>query len=334
MPTGFMQYGFENNAGDINPLSNNQPPLPTSLRVQFELTVPQTALTVLNGIFPFPLSGVAPGATLVVINNSQPGSLTYPASATPRGLVVTTVSGVGVYAHATTGNGVEGRTSSGAANGVYGVNTSYGPGVYGESRASSAGPGAAIYGRALTPGGYAGYFDGKVFVVGFLWKNGGGFQIDNPRDSANSYLYHSYVESNDMMTVYNGNITTDADGNATVELPGYFEALNRDFRYQLTVIGEFAQAIVAEEVRDNRFGIKTDKPNVRVSWQVTGIRQDAWANANRIEAEVQKPEGERGKYVSPREHGQPETAGIFYIEPLESEEIEVDSGLQQRQQGE
>ena len=86
---------------------------------------------------------------------------------------------------------------------------------------------------------------------------------------------HSFVESPpDMMNVYDGNVSTDADENASVELPGYFEALNRDFRYQLTVIGEFAQAVVAEEVRDNRFRMKTDKPNVRLSWQITGIRQD------------------------------------------------------------
>jgi hypothetical protein len=104
-----------------------------------------------------------------------------------------------------------------------------------------------------------------------------------------------------------------------VNLPSYFEALNRDFHYQLTVIGQFAQAIVAEEIRGNSFSIKTDKPNVRVSWQVTGIRQDAWANANRFEVEVDKPEGERGKYLAPREHGHPREAGIHYASPLASD---------------
>jgi trimeric autotransporter adhesin len=175
-------------------------------------------------------------------------------------------------------------------------------------------------------GGWAGYFEGPVFVTGKLTKFGGGFRIDNPADPANSYLDHSWVESNDMMNVYNGNTTTDDDGNATVELPGYFEALNRDFRYQLTVVGQFATAIVAEEVRDNRFRIKTDKPNVMVSWQVTGIRQDVWANAIRIEVEVQKTEAERGKYLHPEEHGQPATAGIIQIELPVAEETELDSG--------
>ncbi len=84
--------------------------------------------------------------------------------------------------------------------------------------------------------GRAAYFSGDVYVNGTLGKAGGGFKIDHPLDPANQYLQHSFVESPDMMNVYNGNIRTDANGEATVMLP-LFEALNRDFRYQLTVIG-------------------------------------------------------------------------------------------------
>ena len=80
-----------------------------------------------------------------------------------------------------------------------------------------------------------------------------------------------------MMNIYNGNVVTDASGNATITMPNWFEALNQDFRYQLTVIGEFAQAIVSKKVQNNQFAIKTDKPNVKVSWQVTGIRHDKFA---------------------------------------------------------
>ena len=82
-----------------------------------------------------------------------------------------------------------------------------------------------------------------------------------------------------MMTVYNGNVTTDANGFARVSLPSYFGALNTELKYQLTCIGTFAQAIIAEEVRDNQFVIQTDKPNVKVSWQVTGVRNDPAARA-------------------------------------------------------
>jgi hypothetical protein len=222
-------------------------------------------------------------------------------------------TGNGVTGYSKQRNGVQGTSESPGASGVYGENRRGGWGVAGRSNASSSVMGAAILGEN-TGGGYAGVFNGMVHVTGVLQKSGGGFQIDNPLDPANSYVNHSFVESPDMMNVYNGNVTTDADGNASVELPGYFEALNRDFCYQLTVVGQFAQAIVADEVRENRFSIRTDKPNVRVSWQVTGIRQDAWANAHRTEAVVEKPEGERGRYLAAEEHGQPATAGLFYAE--------------------
>jgi hypothetical protein len=94
----------------------------------------------------------------------------------------------------------------------------------------------------------AGQFFGNVDIQGNLSKSGGTFKIDHPQDPANKYLYHSFVESPDMMNIYNGNITTDANGEATVSMPSYFEAENVDFRYQLTVMGVFAQAIVAEGV--------------------------------------------------------------------------------------
>ena len=144
---------------------------------------------------------------------------------------------------------------------------------------------------------------GNVGIKGNLSKGGGSFKIDHPLDPANKYLYHSFVESPDMMNVYNGNITTDRRGLAKVTLPGYFEALNRDFRYQLTVIGQFAQAIVAKEIQDNAFVIKTNRPGVKVSWQVTGIRHDAYAEAHRIQVEVEKSPDERGHYIHPELFG-------------------------------
>ena len=140
---------------------------------------------------------------------------------------------------------------------------------------------------------------GNANVSGTLTKGAGSFKIDHPLDPANKYLYHSFVESPDMMNIYNGNVITDKHGLATVILPQYFSALNRDFRYQLTVVGQFAQAIIARKVVDNRFVIRTDKPQVEVSWQVTGIRQDAYANAHRIPVEVDKPRQEQGHYLHP-----------------------------------
>ncbi len=154
-----------------------------------------------------------------------------------------------------------------------------------------------VGGTMVTEGGME--VIGNMVVAGTLAKAAGSFRIDHPLDPANKCLQHSFVESPDMMNVYNGNITTDAQGDATVVLPEYCEALNQDFRYQLTAIGQFAQAIVATEIQDNRFTLKTDKPNVKVSWQVTGIRRDPYANDHRIQVEVEKTPGERGRYLYP-----------------------------------
>ena len=160
--------------------------------------------------------------------------------------------------------------------------------------------------------GLAGEFLGDVEVSGTLSKGGGSFKIDHPLDPANKYLYHSFVESPDMMNIYNGNIATDQNGEAVVELPDWFEALNKGFRYQLTVIGTFAQAIVAEKVKGNRFTIRTSEPNVEVSWQVTGIRKDAFADRHRIPVEQVKPEIERGYYLHPDAFDQPAERSIEF----------------------
>jgi len=178
------------------------------------------------------------------------------------------------------------------------------------SAASGNAEGAGNLGITNFTGNSTIYLEGNVSVSSNLSKGGGSFKIDHPLDPANKYLYHSFVESPDMMNVYNGNVTTSKQGLATVVLPDYFEALNRDFRYQLTVIGRFAQAIVAKEVRHNRFTIKTSKPGVKVSWQVTGIRQDAYANAHRIQVEEEKSPQEQGRYLHPELFGAPPEQAI------------------------
>jgi len=151
---------------------------------------------------------------------------------------------------------------------------------------------------------------GNLHVQGRLTAGVKTFRIDHPLDPENKYLSHSSVESPDVMNIYNGNITTDTEGNATVVLPDYFEALNRDFRYQLTVIGKHAHATVASEIKSNRFSINTDQPNVKVSWQVTGIRQDASARAFPNSVEEEKSETERGLFLHPEHYGYPRERGI------------------------
>ncbi|MBL7749478.1 MAG: hypothetical protein JNM19_18710, partial [Chitinophagaceae bacterium] len=158
-----------------------------------------------------------------------------------------------------------------------------------------------------------------LHVTGTLSKGGGAFKIDHPMDPDNKYLVHSFVESPEMMNIYNGNITTDASGKMTVQLPDYFNSLNKDFRYQLTVIGSFAQAIISKEVNGNSFEIATSQPNVKVSWQVTGVRQDPWANKYRIPNVVDKAAKDKGMYLNPELFNQPESRRIGYTpEPGES----------------
>ena len=121
-----------------------------------------------------------------------------------------------------------------------------------------------------------------------------------------------------MMNIYNGNVITNKQGLAVVVLPDYFEALNRDFRYQLTPIGQFAQAIVAREINHGRFTIKTSRPGVKVSWQVTGIRHDAYADAHRIQVEEERPIQERGKYLHPELFAASQEKAIGYSSPPHS----------------
>ena len=140
------------------------------------------------------------------------------------------------------------------------------------------------------------------------------FQIDHPLDPANRYLFHSFVESPDMMNIYNGNVTLDADGEAVIELPEWFDALNKDFRYQLTAIGAPARDLyIAEEVENNHFKIAGGKPGGKVSWQVTGIRKDPYANAHRILVEEEKSSQERGYYLHPDVYNQPAEKAISNV---------------------
>ena len=254
--------------------------------------------------------GVSASGNLGVYANGVAAGV-YGVSANSTGVIGTSTNYIGVYGSGATG--VNGVSTTGT--GVTGASSS-GPGVVAQSATAWA---LDAYGTSTATGvlagsasGWAAWFNGNVDVDGKLSKAGGSFKIDHPLDPANKYLYHSFVESPDMMNIYNGNVTTDAQGDAVVHLPDWFESLNRDFRYQLTVIGQFAQAIVATEIAEGRFSIKTDKPNVKVSWQVTGIRQDAWANANRIPVEEEKPEVERGFYLHPELYGAPEEKGVLW----------------------
>ena len=192
------------------------------------------------------------------------------------------------------GNGVVGAGGIGAASDGVG-------GIFNGGNSVAGGDGI----DAFAGSGYAGYFDGNVLVFGTLSASTKDFKIDHPLDPANKYLVHASVESSEMVNIYSGNITTNEQGEATVSLPSWFEALNTDFRYQLTVLEQFAQAIVARKIQNHEFTVKTSIPNVEVSWQVTGVRHDAFAMANPLVVEEEKDARLRGFYIHPELHGAP-----------------------------
>jgi hypothetical protein len=227
------------------------------------------------------------------------------------------------------GYGVSGKSDSGA--GVTG-NSQKSPGVAGNSKdgfgvVGVSGNWAGLYGESIND--YAAYLNGKVKITGNLEKAGGSFKIDHPLDPANKYLQHSFVESPDMKNVYDGVVVLDRKGKAEIELPDWFGALNKDFRYQLTAIGAPGPNLyTAEEISEantkysskssnknnnSSFSIAGGTSGMKVSWQVTGIRKDPWANANRIEVEQDKPAKERGYYLHPDVYGQPEDKGISHL---------------------
>ena len=156
----------------------------------------------------------------------------------------------------------------------------------------------------------------KLHVGGNFTATGAkAFTIDHPLDPTNKILRHFSMESNEVLNTYSGNITTNASGKATVQLPAYFEAINKDIRYQLTVIGTFAQAIISKKVNNNTFEVATSEPNVEVSWQIVAVRNDLYMQkVNKMKAEETKPESMKGKYIEPAAYNMPESAGVNYHE--------------------
>lgn len=214
--------------------------------------------------------------------------------------------GVGVQGISTGARGVQGNSD--VLGGVVGVSTS-GDGIGGVACSSCSGP-SAVFGT----GKLAGAFSGNVGVTGDLSVTGvKAFHIDHPLDPANKYLNHFAIESNEVLNTYSGNVITDSTGTATVNLPDYFQALNSDYRYQLTIVGQFAQAIILNEIENNSFIIKTDKPSVKVSWQVTGVRSDAFVKTYPVPVEEDKLAQERGYYLAPELFGQPEERSISWL---------------------
>ncbi|MFZ1731283.1 MAG: hypothetical protein WBQ23_09585 [Bacteroidota bacterium] len=255
------------------------------------------------------------------------------------GVAGRTTSGNGVYGYSKNSHGVFGKSDMALYAGVYGessngvvrgyVGGKYGAfGDYGNWYGVLGHTTGAVYGTNLNSGfygklgtdSYAGDFTGPVRIAGNLAVSGtisGGsksFRIDHPLEPENKYLVHVSVESQEMTTMYSGIAVMDANGECTVPLPSYFDALNKDVRYQLTCVGGFANVYIAEKAANNRFRIAGGTPGLEVSWMLIGVRDDPWARKNRVEPEQEKTANERGFYLHPEAFDQPLSRGIGYEE--------------------
>jgi hypothetical protein len=217
----------------------------------------------------------------------------------------TTGSTTGVYGwvDSTAGTGVMGNAAATAGNtyGVWGqANSPTGVGVYGFARATT-GANYGVYGATSSPEGFGVYSQGDMGASGLK-----AFRIDHPLRPETHYLFHYCTEAPEPLNAYSGVAQLDARGEAWIELPDYFEAINRDPRYTLTPIGApMPNLHVAVEIQGNRFKIAGGAPNQRVSWRVEAVRNDPYVRQRGFQAEREKPRTEQGKYLHPELYGQP-----------------------------
>jgi hypothetical protein len=204
--------------------------------------------------------------------------------------------------------GVIGRSASTSGTGVLGYATASSGTTYGVSGESDSSHGYGVYGYGPSAYGYGVYSHGRFAASGTK-----SFQIDHPLDPANQYLNHFSAEGPEPYLIYRGSAILDETGQAWVQLPDYFESINRDFHYQLTPIGKPALLYIAEEVRENRFLIAGGEAGMKVSWTVTGVRDDPFVQAYPLADVQDKPAEAQGLYLQPELYGQPESLGIHYM---------------------
>jgi hypothetical protein len=225
----------------------------------------------------------------------------------------TSGTGVSGYAYATSGAtfGVSGVSYSTSGTGVFGwasATSGAAWGVWGRS-ASTASNAYGVYGEEPLGGaGHAVFADGSLAATGAKL-----FQIDHPLHPETHYLNHFCTEGPEPYNVYRGTVVLDANGEAWVQLPDYFEAINRDPSYHLTAVGApMPNLHVAVKIQNNRFKIAGGAPGKEVSWRVEAIRNDLWVQRYGYQTEQEKEDAIKGKYLNPELYGQPKERGIHY----------------------
>lgn len=256
-------------------------------------------------------------------------------------------------------SGISGQVESTAtaAQGVYGNNlrTSGGYGSYGIGHTGTVGEtnyqlGYGTYGRNYNASGplgnavgayglgYIGVWGDQSDVNGYsVYANGDfgsagtkAFAIDHPLDPENKYLKHYSIESNEVLNMYRGTIPFDANGEATVTMPDYFNAVNANFSYQLTPIGGYAPLFIKEKLDDGKFVIAGGADGMEVSWTVYAERNDPYLQQHpeSKRVELDKEEWNQGKYLQPDLYGEPESKKI--VKPLETGKVTLEGGVEQK----
>jgi hypothetical protein len=212
--------------------------------------------------------------------------------------------------------------ASGASNNTIALNAQF--------NNTTANDAIGVYGRAAPQPnwGYGVVGQGNwygVFANGDMGASGTKtFMIDHPLDPENKYLKHYSMESPEVLNVYRGNVVLDANGQATVQLPNYFHAININCSYNLTPIGAPANLYIESEVdAQGRFKIAGGRPGMKVSWYVHAERNDAYiqANPDKKAVEVVKRPHEQGLYLQPEAHGQPEEKGLFFKHKAQPQQV-------------
>ena len=248
---------------------------------------------------------------------SGEATATSTADAAVRGNNLRTTGGIGVEGVGF--NGVSGQTNYRDGYGVFGQNFD----LTGPLTSNSVGVGGVGYigvlGQSSDNVNGAGVASlDNIIALGTLTVSGTkNFRIDHPQDPENKYLNHFSIESNEVLNIYRGTVAFDAVGNAVVQLPEWFNAVNKNASYQLTPIGGYAPIYIAEKIKDGRFVISGGMAGMEVSWAVYAERNDPYLvqHPEAREVEVQKSEREAGKYLRPDLYNQPAEKGI--IQPMQ-----------------
>ncbi|MCB9191697.1 MAG: hypothetical protein H6603_01600 [Flavobacteriales bacterium] len=201
-------------------------------------------------------------------------------------------------------NGVVGETDYSQGNAVFGENydaiapLGNGIGVAGTGYYGVVGEDRYLGGQAGANGVFS---NGNFTATGT--KN---FTIDHPTDPANKFLRHFSSESNEVLNIYRGNVTFDANGEALVEMPDYYDLINKNPSYQLTPIGGYMQLFIKEKLENDRFVIGGGTPGAEASWTVYAERNDPYLQQYPFhrDVEVEKREGQKGTYLMPQLYGE------------------------------